>query len=49
MNAILLRLLTRLPRPIGRFLLSRIGAITQFLRFAVVGGVVRPRRARAQA
>ena len=38
MNAILLLLLTRLPRPIGRFLLSRIGAITQFLRFAVVGG-----------
>ncbi len=38
MNAILLRLLTRLPRPIGRFLLARIGAITQFLRFAVVGG-----------
>lgn len=38
MNAILLRLLTRLPRPIGRFLLARIGVITQFLRFAVVGG-----------
>ncbi len=38
MDAFLLRLLTRLPRPIGRFLLARIGVMTQFLRFAVVGG-----------
>jgi putative flippase GtrA len=38
-DAFLLRLLTRLPRPIGRFLLARIGVMTQFLRFAVVGGV----------